>query len=60
MAKSKNLKIISALAGERYLIWAIIFAISVGGGLLAQIYMSKIQMDTDISSSLYLVNIKHK
>ena len=60
MAKSKNTKIIKALIAERYLVWAIIFAVAVSAGLLAQISMVKIQMDADISSSLYLVNIRHK
>ena len=60
MAKSKNIKIIRALLVERYLIWAIVFAIAVSAGLLAQISLAKIQMDADISSSLYLVNIRYK
>jgi len=57
MAKKKNW--VDQLAQERYFVWAAVFAVIVAGGLLGQISLTKIQLDTDMIAGSYLV-IPHK
>jgi len=52
MSNRKNW--VSQLASERYFVWAIVFMVVVGAGVLGQIAIANVQLDSDAMSTSYL------
>jgi|GEM_PF-6373886 hypothetical protein len=55
MAKRKKGNLFDTLKSERYLVWAIVAAVTVAIGLLGRISISNSQSDTEVSDAQNLV-----
>jgi len=57
MSKRKNWA--SQLASERYFVWAVVFVIVIGGGVLTQIALANAEFDSEAASTS-LQGMPHK